>query len=130
MDCGKTRVRDVIRGASAQELVLWQSATMQATSIHLDFAQALETSDLLITHAGHSTVCQALLAGVPMVLIPRSLETHLTARAAVNAGAAVIARFAADGEQGIIGLTASIEMVVAQGIAAIGEKAKQEWIVH
>ncbi len=103
----------VIRGASHADLVLWHAKHIQAQSTHVDMAHALAHADVLITHAGHSTVCQALLAGVPMVLIPRSLETRHTAIAAVHAGAAVIADMPEGDDSVINDLAGSIEQAKA-----------------
>ncbi len=103
----------VIRGASQAELSQWQAEHIQAQSTHVDMAHALAHAGVLITHAGHSTVCQALLAGVPMVLIPRSLETRHTAIAAVNAGAAVIADMPEGDDSVINDLAGSIEQAKA-----------------
>ena len=48
---------------------------------------ALRESAFAICHAGESTVSQALLAGVPLLLLPRTAEAFLTARRVRRLGA-------------------------------------------
>lgn len=52
-------------------------------------SSAIEDCDLVVCHGGHGTVCEALLAGKPLFLLPEVLEQMLTARnvAALGAGA-------------------------------------------
>ena len=49
----------------------------------------LDTVDLLVTHAGFTSVREALRAGVPMVAIPWIAENHLIARTCSEQGLAV-----------------------------------------
>lgn len=53
----------------------------------VDLARALPQADLLISHAGESTLAQALLAGVPMLLLPTQAEQFLNAQGVVQLGA-------------------------------------------
>ncbi len=53
----------------------------------VDLAQALPQADLLISHAGEATLAQALLAGVPMLLLPTQAEQFLNAQGVVRLGA-------------------------------------------
>lgn len=50
---------------------------------------AMAGCDMVVCHAGHGTVCEALLAGKPLFLLPQVLEQMLTAQnvAALGAGA-------------------------------------------
>ena len=43
----------------------------------------------MINHGNLATVCSALLAGIPLLLIPRNLEEFLTTRAVEHIGAGV-----------------------------------------
>jgi UDP:flavonoid glycosyltransferase YjiC (YdhE family) len=61
---------------------LWQwSAAPLPTS-------AIADCDLVVCHAGHGTVCEALLAGKPLFMLPHVFEQMMTARnvAALGAG--------------------------------------------
>ncbi|MFN0160375.1 MAG: glycosyltransferase [Burkholderiales bacterium] len=55
----------------------------------LDVGAAIGAATLVVCHAGHGLVCQALLAGRPLLLLPGSYEQLLTAYnvAALGAGA-------------------------------------------
>jgi UDP:flavonoid glycosyltransferase YjiC (YdhE family) len=60
----------------------------------LDMQQVLAGSELVVCHAGQATLAQALLAGVPMLLLPMQAEQFVLSRnveqqagAAVNAAA-------------------------------------------
>ncbi|WP_161784306.1 glycosyltransferase [Aquabacterium sp. NJ1] len=53
----------------------------------VDLAQALPQASLLISHAGEATLAQALLAGVPMLLLPTQAEQFLNAQRVVQLGA-------------------------------------------
>ena len=49
----------------------------------------LPTMDLAITHAGHGTAAAALLAGVPMLVIPTTVEQWLATRNIEHLGVGV-----------------------------------------
>lgn len=55
----------------------------------VDLAQALPACDFVVCHAGESTVSQALLAGKPLLLMPQSAESFLTARRVREMGAGI-----------------------------------------
>ncbi len=55
----------------------------------LDLAATLPACDLVVCHAGESTVSQALLAGRPLLLLPQSTESFLTARRVREMGAGI-----------------------------------------
>lgn len=76
---------DVAAGAAppyAHPLIAWA-----AGPVALD--KALRESAFAICHAGESTVSQALLAGVPLLLLPRTAESFLTARRVRRLGAGI-----------------------------------------
>jgi UDP:flavonoid glycosyltransferase YjiC (YdhE family) len=50
---------------------------------------ALAAADLAVSHGGEGTVAQALLAGVPQLLMPRTAESFLLARRVHDLGAAI-----------------------------------------
>ncbi|MDT7833909.1 glycosyltransferase [Aquabacterium sp. OR-4] len=52
----------------------------------VDLGQACARADLLVCHAGQATMVQALLAGVPVLLLPMQAEQFLMARQVERAG--------------------------------------------
>jgi UDP:flavonoid glycosyltransferase YjiC (YdhE family) len=76
---------DVAAGAAppfAHPLIAWA-----AGPVALD--KALRESAFAICHAGESTVSQSLLAGVPLLMLPRTAESFLTARRVRRLGAGI-----------------------------------------
>ena len=55
----------------------------------VDLSQAFAQADLVVCHAGQATVVQALLAGVPLLLLPMQAEQFLMARQVERTGAAI-----------------------------------------
>ena len=55
----------------------------------VDLGAALPESELCICHAGEATLAQALLAGVPLLLLPTQAEQFLIARRVGQTGAGV-----------------------------------------
>jgi UDP:flavonoid glycosyltransferase YjiC (YdhE family) len=55
----------------------------------LDLQAVLPECDLVVCHAGESTVTQALLAGRPLLLLPQAAESFLTARRVREMGAGI-----------------------------------------
>ena len=55
----------------------------------VDLGAALPDSELCICHAGESTLAQALLAGVPLLLLPTQMEQFMIARRVEESGAGV-----------------------------------------
>lgn len=57
----------------------------------LDIVQVSAECDLAMLHAGHGSVASLLLAGKPMLLLPRQLEQHVTTMNVVRLGAGLAA---------------------------------------
>ena len=55
----------------------------------VDLAQAFAQADLCVCHAGQATLVQALLAGVPLLLLPMQAEQFLMARQVERFGAGI-----------------------------------------
>lgn len=55
----------------------------------LDLAQTCDDADLVICHAGQATLVQALLRGVPLLLLPMQAEQFVMARQVERSGAAI-----------------------------------------
>ena len=65
---------------------------LQAPNLHIsplpvDIRYACRQADALLCHAGHGTIMQSLMAGVPLLLLPTHLEQSLNARNVVRLGA-------------------------------------------
>jgi UDP:flavonoid glycosyltransferase YjiC (YdhE family) len=76
---------DVAAGAAppfSHPLVAWAAGPVA-------LPETLRESAFAICHAGESTVSQALLAGVPLLLLPRTAEAFLTARRVRRLGAGI-----------------------------------------
>lgn len=56
----------------------------------VDMDQAARDAALVICHAGHGTICSALLAGTPLLLLPRHSEQRLLSDRVVALGAALM----------------------------------------
>ncbi len=50
------------------------TATLSVVAEPVDLAAAARQAALVICHAGHGTICEALLAGTPLLLLPRQAE--------------------------------------------------------
>ncbi|GAB2842168.1 glycosyltransferase [Pseudoduganella ginsengisoli] len=55
----------------------------------VDVTAALSQADWCVCHGGEATVAQALLAGVPLLLLPMQVEQYLLSRRIATAGMAV-----------------------------------------
>jgi hypothetical protein len=55
----------------------------------VDLTQAFAQSALAVCHAGQATIVQALLAGVPLLLLPMQAEQFLMSRQVERSGAAI-----------------------------------------
>jgi UDP:flavonoid glycosyltransferase YjiC (YdhE family) len=55
----------------------------------VDLGAALPDSELCICHAGEATLAQALLAGVPLLLLPMQMEQFLIARRVGQSGSGI-----------------------------------------
>lgn len=55
----------------------------------VDLSRALAEADWCVCHGGEATVAQALLAGVPLLLLPMQVEQYLLSRRMAAAGLAV-----------------------------------------
>lgn len=55
----------------------------------VDLSRAFAKAQLCVSHAGGATMCQALLAGLPLLLLPMQGEQFLLARSVERLGAAI-----------------------------------------
>ena len=64
------------------------TATLAVTTEPVDLTRAARDASLVICHAGHGTVCETLLAGTPLLLLPRQAEQRWLCDRVVATGAA------------------------------------------
>ena len=79
----KNRAAEVIAcipGASDRFLAQFASRTIHISTSKMRLSKLLPTMDLAITHAGHGITGALLLAGVPMLMIPTTIEQWLLSR--------------------------------------------------
>lgn len=53
---------------------LLSTGSVRVVTQPVDLARTVREAALVLCHAGHGTVCEALLAGVPLLLLPRQSE--------------------------------------------------------
>jgi UDP:flavonoid glycosyltransferase YjiC (YdhE family) len=63
------------------------SGNVVVSSNRLDVEALLPEAELVVTHGGHGLVCQALLHGKPLIMLPQQLEQSLLARRVQKYGA-------------------------------------------
>jgi hypothetical protein len=73
-------------GLPEQRRVALESANLHITAEPVDMRYACREAAAVICHAGFGTVLDALLAGLPTLLLPMQLEQDLTARNVVRLG--------------------------------------------
>jgi UDP:flavonoid glycosyltransferase YjiC (YdhE family) len=74
---------------SASNVVLPESAHIHYSDQPVDLKQALSTCALVVCHAGQATVAQAMVSGVPCLMLPTQTEQFLLARQFEQSGAGV-----------------------------------------
>jgi hypothetical protein len=88
MDCSAILV---VRGMNTQELQRIASPTMQFVEHLVCIPQVIRECDIAIVNASHGTTCDALLAGKPILQLPRNMEQLLTAANTDKLGASLTA---------------------------------------
>lgn len=91
----------------------------------LDVGAAIGGASLVVCHAGHGLVCQALLAGRPLFLLPGSYEQLLTARNVATLGAGAWIHPDAMGSQVRKGLVRSLADAHLANGAGVFARARQ-----
>ena len=77
-------------GLSAEGAAKLSSAHVRVLGESVDLQALLPTADLCLCHAGTGLVSRALLAGVPLALLPMQLEQYLIARRLAAGGTAAL----------------------------------------
>ncbi|MHA7815350.1 MAG: glycosyltransferase [Pseudohaliea sp.] len=65
----------------------WRRGNLVLTDEPVDLEAALENCDLAVCHGGHGTVASALLAGVPLLVLPIHVEQYHTGQRVEALGA-------------------------------------------
>jgi UDP:flavonoid glycosyltransferase YjiC (YdhE family) len=73
-------------------------ATVRFETRRLDLARVGAACDLAVLNGNHGTTCAMLLAGRPILQLPRTLEQAITARAVAGMGAGAVVGAKADAE--------------------------------
>jgi UDP:flavonoid glycosyltransferase YjiC (YdhE family) len=68
----------------------YAGAKLHVSEAPADMKRIGRESDLVLCHAGHSTVVQMLLSGLPLLLLPMYLEQTLTALNVERLGAGIV----------------------------------------
>lgn len=76
----------------------FECATLRFETRRLDLAQVGAACDLAVLNGNHGTTCAMLLAGKPILQLPRTLEQAITARAVARMGAGEVVGGKADAE--------------------------------
>jgi UDP:flavonoid glycosyltransferase YjiC (YdhE family) len=84
------RTAAFIGGISRQTLAKVQNNTIFVSHNPYDIKRAASECDFGVCHAGHGTICELLLKGKPLLLLPMYLEQYLIAKRVSDAGAGVI----------------------------------------
>jgi len=80
-----------IDGIDTNDLPSPMPPSMRIVTDPVDMEWAAEQADLAVTHAGHGATAALLLGGVPLLLIPQSVEQYLLSRKVVALGAGQLA---------------------------------------
>lgn len=74
-----------------EELAGFAGPTMQFSDLPYDIAQVTAGADLVVCGAGHGTICAALLAGKPLLMVPEVVEQGINAHNVAGLGAGLVA---------------------------------------
>jgi UDP:flavonoid glycosyltransferase YjiC (YdhE family) len=85
------RVVAFIPDLSAALQTRWQSPRCRIVDDMLKLDHLLPTCDLAINYGGHGFVSDALMAGVPLLLMPMHLEQYLMGQRILSIGAGIVA---------------------------------------
>lgn len=77
----------VLPGIGKPAMSRWATARFQIWDEPLQLQPLVETAHLVISNAGHGLVAASLLAGVPMLVLPRTAEQALITRRLTATGA-------------------------------------------
>jgi UDP:flavonoid glycosyltransferase YjiC (YdhE family) len=77
-------------GIAKEHLEKFKSARMAISREPVKLKSMMEGCDLVVCHAGPGTMTVALLAGVPLLLLPTQLEQLMGARRVAQLGAAIV----------------------------------------
>lgn len=81
-----------VPGAPPDLLAQTRAPHVYVSAVPLDMRQVAAECDIGITHAGHGTVCDLLLAGKPVLALPDLVERGIVARHVVEHGLGELVR--------------------------------------
>ena len=73
-----------------EALAQFTSETLEISTTPYDMTAIGKTCDLAFVNAGHATLVNLLLTGLPLVMAPQQLEQQLTARRVAQLGAGIV----------------------------------------
>lgn len=80
-----------VAGFTQAEAQDWSSGRMRVSERPFDTGPLLPEADLVVHHGGHGTCADALLAGVPMLVLPLHVENWVNGQAVAGCGAGLVA---------------------------------------
>ena len=81
-----------IPDVAPETIALYRNSTVRITPELVRLSDLLPDMTAAITHAGHGTTSAAMLAGVPMLLLPTTIEQWLMSRSIEQLGAGIAMR--------------------------------------
>jgi UDP:flavonoid glycosyltransferase YjiC (YdhE family) len=78
-----------IPGIDDRLMAFYANGPVRISSTPVNVSQLLPEMDLTVSHAGHGVVTATLLAGVPMLMLPRNIEQWLLSTRVVSLGAGI-----------------------------------------
>ncbi|MDK9726246.1 MAG: hypothetical protein OEL88_15375 [Sterolibacteriaceae bacterium MAG5] len=88
----------VVPGAGREFVNCYQRDSLVIADRPVALGQLLKTADVVVCHAGIGTLAEALLAGVPLLMIPGTVEQYLAARCVESLGAGMVVGDQRDGD--------------------------------
>jgi UDP:flavonoid glycosyltransferase YjiC (YdhE family) len=82
-----------IGGIAGNEAAKLGSAHVRVSAEPFDLSAIVAESDVVVSHGGHGTVVSTLLAGRPLLLVPKHPEQRLLGERVVELGAGLIAGY-------------------------------------
>lgn len=80
----------VIPGLSSEQVKRVSTPQLRIFTTPLALDALLKSADVFVSYGGSNAICQALLAGVPLLLVPRFVEQYLNARRAEAESVAIV----------------------------------------
>ncbi|QDX79881.1 hypothetical protein B9N43_00530 [Denitratisoma sp. DHT3] len=79
-----------IPGINEAQIKKYESPLLKVVAHPVEFSELGRQSGLTLCHGGAGTIAQSLLAGVPLLLIPTTVEQYLNAKRVESLGAGIL----------------------------------------